>query len=172
MTGVNRGASLLLTDINILGIGSMREYEYRDRSHDGKETGAIHGVFSKLSRLLGAHRDKVPIVLWDDRCLWREQILPRYKLHRWDTPEQQAFLKSYLAQTEIITELLSCMGFPQASCPNCEADDIAGLICRNVEPNWQITLATSDTDWYQALRNNVVWESPRTGVTVTHADLA
>ena len=35
----------------------------------------------------------------------------------------------------------------------------------------RVTLATSDTDWYQALRNNVVWESPRTGVVVTHADL-
>lgn len=128
-------------------------------------------MFKKLSRLLEVHRDKVPIVLWDDRCLWREQILPQYKRHRWDTPEQQAFLKSYLAQSAIISELLSCMGVPQASCPNCEADDIAGLICRNADPNWQITLATSDTDWYQALRNNVVWESPRTGVVVTHADL-
>jgi len=27
---------LLLIDINILGIGAMREYEYRDRHHRGK----------------------------------------------------------------------------------------------------------------------------------------
>ncbi len=41
---------LLLIDINILGIGAIREYEYRDRRHHGKGTGAMHGTFDKLAR--------------------------------------------------------------------------------------------------------------------------
>jgi DNA polymerase-1 len=162
---------LLLTDINILGIGAMREYEFQGTSHAGKDTSAIYGAFSKLSRLLDAHRDKILVMLWDDRCKWREEILPRYKRHRWDTPEQQAFLKSYLAQAKVIRALLAHLGFPQAYCPNFEADDIAGLICRHLDPAWQITLATTDTDWYQALQKNVVWESTRNGNVVTEADL-
>lgn len=162
---------LLLIDINILGIGAMHEYEFRDRTHGGRETGAIHGALEKLADLLGAYRDDVPIVLWDDRCKWREEILPQYKRHRWETPEQQAFLKSYLAQATVIRALLAHLGLPQASCPEFEADDIAGLICRHSDSGRQITLATTDTDWYQALRKNVVWVSPRTGSVVTHADL-
>ena len=74
---------LLLIDINILGIGAMREYEYRDRRHSGKATGAIHGTFDKLASLLEDHADHLPLVLWDDRCRWREAILPQYKRHRW-----------------------------------------------------------------------------------------
>lgn len=134
--------ALLLTDINILGIGSMHEYEFKDRSHRGQDSGAIHGAFSKLAGLLRLHRDTLPVILWDDRCLWREKILPQYKRHRWETPEQQAFLQSYLAQAQVMRTLFAQLGFAQASCPNFEADDIAGLICRHLDPAWQITLAT------------------------------
>ncbi len=162
---------LLLIDVNILGIGSMREQEFQHRTHRGKETSAIHGTFSKLSGLLEAHRNTIPVVLWDDRCRWREKILPQYKRHRWDTPEQQAFLKSYLAQAEVIRALLAHLGFPQAFCPDFEADDLAGLVCRHLDSAWPITLATTDTDWFQALRKNVVWASPRTGEVVAEADL-
>ena len=171
VTAENGGSALLLIDINILGIGSMHEYEFKDRSHGGQDTGAIHGGFGKLAELLEDHRDKILLVLWDDRCHWRKEILPCYKRHRWETPEQQAFLKSYLVQAEVIRALLVNLGLPQASCPNFEADDIAGLICRHLAPSWRITLATTDTDWYQALCKNVVWESTRTREVVTEADL-
>jgi 5'-3' exonuclease len=163
---------LLLIDINILGIGAMREYEYRDRRHQGKATGAIHGTFDKLASLLEDHADHLPLVLWDDRCRWREEILPRYKRHRWETPEQQAFLESYLAQAAVVRQLLGHLGLPQVFCPDFEADDLAGVICRGADPAWKITLATSDTDWYQALRKNVTWRSPRTGKIVRESDLA
>lgn len=165
-------ANLLLIDVNILGIGSMHEYEFKGLTHRGKDTGAIHGTIRKLSGLLETDRDTAPIVLWDDRCRWREDILPQYKRHRWETPEQRAFLESYLAQAEVITALLGHLGIPQISCPNFEADDIAGLICRHIDPSWKITLATTDTDWYQALQTNVVWKSTRSGAVVTEADLA
>ena len=101
-TSLAGSKALLLIDINVLGIGSMHEYEYKGWSHAGRETSAIHGAFTKLSRLLRTHDDKVPVVLWDDRCRRREEILPQYKRHRWDSPEQQAFLASYLFQAEII----------------------------------------------------------------------
>ncbi len=165
------GKALLLIDINVLGIGSMHEYEYKGWMHAGRETGAIHGAFTKLSKLVNAHGDKVPVVLWDDRCRWREEILPQYKRHRWDTPEQQAFLESYLFQAELIRAQLLHLGIPQLFCPNFEADDLVGQICRNLDADWHITLATTDTDWYQAVGPNVVWQSTRTGQVVTEADL-
>jgi 5'-3' exonuclease len=163
---------LVLIDINVLGIGAMREYQYRDRSHRGKATGAIHGTLDKLATLVQEHGDHLPLILWDDRCRWREAILPQYKRHRWTTPEQQAFLERYLEQVEVVRELVRYLGLPQVFCPDFEADDLAGLICRGADPAWEITLATSDTDWYQALRENVTWRSPRTGKTVRMPDLA
>ncbi len=72
-------SDLLLIDINVLGIGSMREYDFQHRSHRGKATGAIHGTFKKLSRLLDAHPSKLPLILWDHRCRWREKLLPLKK---------------------------------------------------------------------------------------------
>ncbi len=162
---------LLLVDTNVLGIGSMRQYQYRDRNRHGKETGALHGIAEKLSDLVGAHPGYVPIALWDDRCRWREALLPQYKRHRWETPEQMAFLERYLRQVDVVRELLQHLGLPQIFCPDFEADDVVGAICRRADPSWQIRLATTDTDWFQALRPNVEWHSVSTGRTITHEDL-
>jgi len=168
---MRRSLKLLLVDTNVLGIGSMRQYQYRDRSLHGKDTGAIHGIVEKLSDLVSAHPGYVPIALWDDRCGWREALLPRYKRHRWETPEQVAFLESYLWQVDVVRELLQHVGLPQIFCPGFEADDVVGAICRGADPSWQIRLATTDTDWFQALRSNVEWHSVSTGRTITHEDL-
>jgi 5'-3' exonuclease len=134
-------------------------------------TGAILGIVEKLAELVASHPGHVPIALWDDRCRWREALLPRYKRHRWETPEQVAFLESYLRQVEIARALLRHLGFPQIFCPGFEADDIVGVICRRADPSWLIKLATTDSDWLQAVRTNVEWYSVATGRIVTHTDL-
>jgi len=163
---------LLLIDINVLGFSAMRQWAYMDLSHEGRATGAIQGTLDKLLALTAERPGHVPVVLWDDRCHWREQILPAYKRHRWESPEQRAMLESYLAQAEVVGELLAHLGLPQIFCPGFEADDLAGAIVRHCDPDWEIVLATSDTDWLQALRPNVLWVSPATGQRVTLADLA
>jgi 5'-3' exonuclease len=163
---------LLLVDINVLGFGAMREWAYVNRAFDGKPTGAIHGTLDKLLALLAGHPDHVPVVLWDDRCHWRERILPQYKRHRWATPEQQAMLESYLAQAAVVRELVRRLGIAQVFCPGFEADDLAGVIARGADRDWEVVLATTDTDWLQALQDNVVWLSPATGRSITLADLA
>ena len=47
--------ALLLIDTNVLGIGSMRQYRYRDLSHGGMATGAILGIVEKLAELVASH---------------------------------------------------------------------------------------------------------------------
>ena len=106
--------ALLLIDTNVLGIGSMRQYRYRDLRHGGREVGAILGIVEKLAELVASHPEHVPIALWDDRCRWREEILPRYKRHRWQTPEQMAFLESYLWQADIARETSELKAVPEA----------------------------------------------------------
>ena len=151
---------LALIDINVLGISSMREWAYMGNSFNDKPTSAIQGTLDKLSRLLSKYDEHVPVILWDDRCHWREEILPSYKRHRWETPEQQTFLQSYLAQAAVVRQLVGYLGIPQIFCPSFEADDLAGVICRGIDPSWEVVLATSDSDWYQTLRENVIWFSP------------
>lgn len=46
-----------------------------------------------------------------------------------------------------------------------------GVICRRADPSWLIKLATTDSDWLQAVRANVEWYSVATGRIVTHTDL-
>ena len=65
----DRMPELLLIDINVLGIGSMHEYEFKSRTHGGRDTGAIHGALKKLADLLVGHRDKIPIALWPRTCI-------------------------------------------------------------------------------------------------------
>ncbi len=60
---------------------------------------------------------------------------------------------------------------PQIFCPGFEADDLAGVICRGVDQSWEVVLATSDSDWYQALREKVIWFSPHTEKQITLGDL-
>lgn len=109
LQGQGQVPALLLIDTNMLGIGAMRQY--RDLSHGGMATGAILGIVEKLVELVASHPGHVPIALWDDRCRWREALLPRYKRHRWETPEQVAFLESYLRHVEIVREVLRYVGF-------------------------------------------------------------
>jgi 5'-3' exonuclease len=162
---------VLLVDINVLGIGSMRQWAYASQTHGGQPTGAIHGTLDKLAALAADFPDHVPVILWDDRCRWREAILPTYKRHRWASPEQQAFLQRYLAQAAVVRELLAALGVLQVFCPDFEADDLAGLLCREFYPTWPVVLATSDSDWFQALRDNVTWYSPSSGRHITVDDL-
>lgn len=124
----------------------------------------------KLFALALDYPEHLPIILWDDRCRWREAILPQYKLHRWRTAEQRALLESYLAQASVVRQLLAHLGLPRVFCPDFEADDLAGVVCRGGDPDWEIVLATSDRDWVQAIRKNVTWLSPSSGATITLED--
>ena len=168
---MDQESKLILVDINVLGISSMREWAYMRNSFNGKATSAIQGTLDKLSRLLAKYDDHIPVILWDDRCHWREEVLPSYKRHRWETPEQQAFLENYLGQAAVVRQLVGHLGIPQIFCPGFEADDLAGVICRGIDPDWRVVLATSDSDWYQALRENVIWFSPLSERQVSLADL-
>ena len=162
---------ILLIDINVLAFESLRECTYQDHRFGGRPTGAIHGTLDKLSTLIRNYPTHIPIVLWDDRCYWREEILECYKRHRYETPEQRKVLAKYFAQIPIVRQLLGHIGIPQLTAPGTEADDLAGVICRGIDQDWAVVLATSDQDWYQALRSNVEWYSPLRGARVALSDL-
>lgn len=133
-------------------------------------SGAAFAIIGRLSGLLALHPSFLPVVLWDDRCRWREEILPGYKRKRWADADQQEILILYKRQTDVAKVLLSHAGVPQLTAPGYEADDLAGLICRNAPETWSLRLATTDRDWLQALKPNVDWFPLGGGRPITNVD--
>lgn len=100
-------------------------------------------------------------LLWDGSDDWRKEIYPEYKGNRLD-PEKQAIKEAYKEQIPFIQSIVDLMGIPQVYCPTSEADDLAGFITKGMN-DWNIIMVTKDTDWLQAVRENVVWHSLATG---------
>lgn len=162
-------SDVLLVDVNGLGYAAMYIPALSRLSFNGRATGGIHGALNSLFAAMLRQPDAVPFVLWDRPVAWRKAVLPEYKSNRSDTPEKVRIKDSYREQVPAIQLMLTALGIPQISCGEAEADDLAGVICRHMDPSWVIEMVSRDTDWYQAIRENVVWWSP---VTRKHVDLA
>jgi len=153
---------IILHDINALGYAAMYAPGVSNLNHNGFPTAAMHGALSSILSLLKERPGAVPFVLWDGRANWRHEVCPEYKSNRNDKPEKIAIKEAYKKQAPYIRVLLAACGIPQVTCADTEADDLAGRICRNIDPSWRIELHTSDTDWWQALDDHVVWCSSLT----------
>ena len=164
-------ANILLIDINGLGYAAM--YTPMGKlEHEGQPTGGIHGaVLSVLSRL-DEYPDATPVVLWDNRADWRYELWPQYKMSRGDDPVKAAIRARYGQQIPAIKEYLHALGVPQVECAGAEADDLAGVILRRIDPALSIAMISRDTDWLQGLRANVIWHSPVHKKRLTLEDLA
>lgn len=163
---------LLLIDINGLGYAAMYQPALSRLEHNGFQTGGIHGALASVFLRMTEVPDAVPIVLWDGHARWRKEMYPEYKSNRNDDPGKLAIRTSYIAQTPYIQLILNRLGIPQLRCETAEADDVAGVLCRNLDASWWIELNSKDTDYWQSLANNVNWYSPSTGKLVTLASLA
>lgn len=154
------------------GLRSMYQPNLAKLQHNGQSTSALHGVATSVMSLCERYPEHVPFVLWDGRSQFRHDLLPDYKVGRASTPEKVAIRDAYKLQTPIIRLMLHCLGIPQIASRDCEADDIAGWLCRLLGPDDHIVLATKDSDWWQALRANAVWFSVTSKQELTFADLS
>lgn len=161
---------LLIVDINGLGYAAMYS-PVGKLTHNGFPTGGVHGALTSLFSRMGQRRGAVPFVLWDRKAHWRHEEYEQYKSNRGATPEKVEIRETYRKQVPIIQMVLQALGIPQISCGEAEADDLAGVLCRNLHTSWLIEMVTRDTDWYQGLAANIAWYSPLNGKQVTLADL-
>lgn len=169
---MNFNPDICLVDINGLGYASMYVPALSRLQIDGFQTGAIHGALASLFMNMERQPNAIPIVLWDQRAKWRVDLLPQYKGNRTDKPEKVEIRRVYKLQVPVIQLMLCALGIPQISCSDAEADDLAGVICREIDSAWHIELTTKDTDWYQSIGENVVWYSPLTKKLVDLAILS
>lgn len=150
---------ILLIDANAFGYASMYQPNLSRLSHNGQSTAAIYGLPASVFSAMKRHPDALPVLLWDGHAAWRQEIYPEYKSNRDDDPVKLAIKEDYRRQSNVLRMLFADIGIPQIRCPDSEADDLAGHLCREIGDQAEITLLTGDTDWLQAVSDTVTWES-------------
>lgn len=155
---VDTPADIMLIDVNNLLYAAMYT-PLGTLQYEGFPTGGILGTLNSIFARMADRPGAIPVVLWDCKAQWRYDLLPEYKGSRFASPEKQAVRESARRQSPIVRIILSDLGIPQVACGGSEADDLAGVICRNIDPSWTIELVSGDTDWWQSLAPNVTWYS-------------
>lgn len=145
-------------------IGYAAHYATKLTSGD-LQTQAIFGFIKTMRELRAAtYRDFKPVVLWDGRAQWRFDLTPEYKSNRDNDPKKVAFKEAYVEQRPYIARALSHLGIRQITAMTHEADDMAGLMVKQLtdnKPDNEVVLITGDQDWVQLVRPNVTWRDLR-----------
>lgn len=147
--------SILLIDCNAIGYAAMYQPELARMTHKGESTSAIHGLPVSIYGLMKRFPDAMPLLLWDGSCQWRYDLYPGYKSKRDDDELKVAIRESYKKQSVGLRVMMMNAGFPTVSHKEMEADDLAGIICRNIPDDINIIMATHDLDWVQGIKENV-----------------
>lgn len=161
---------ILLFDMNGLGYAAMYQPNLAKLQHNGTPTAALHGALASLFSRMAEFPNALPVVVWDGRARWRNELYPGYKENRSDTPEKVAIREAYRKQVPYIQLLLLHLGIPQLRSGSAEADDLAGAICRELGGDFKMELVSRDTDWWQGLTRKIWWYSPLSKKVITFED--
>ena len=160
MTRAAEHVDLLLMDANAICYACAYQPNLAQLEHRGQPTGVLTGAIHSVAKAVASHPNALPIVLWDGRAQWRYDLLPEYKSGRDDTPQKLHAKALVRTQTPWIRVLLQELGIPQMVHPHGEADDLAGWISTGLKDHpVTIRLLSPDTDWWQAISDQVDWQS-------------
>ncbi len=129
---------------------------------EGIPTGAIHGFFSMLLKVVEAERPDRVVVAFDAPVkTFRHEQFADYKATRAESPED------FRQQVTIAQEILQCMTVPVMILPGYEADDILGTLAFMGKQHQYITkIVTGDRDLLQLVDDQTeVLLTSRTGIT-------
>jgi DNA polymerase-1 len=120
------------------------------------QTGIIFLFLRKIVKLAKTLQSNHLIFTWDSRKSKRKEIFPEYKAnrHKDRTPLEQQFDNGCYKQFNSLKSIiLPKIGFECYEYEGFEADDILASIVKNNEGPF--TIVTSDSDFYQLLREDV-----------------
>lgn len=158
---------VLLIDANSVGYAAMYQPALSSLTFDGRKTNALHGFFASFAKLTRLFPNAVPILLWDGQAQWRKDLYPNYKAERTADPEKLEIRKDYKRQAQIIESVFTCLGVPKIKHEDAEADDLAGLIARNIDARLRVVMATRDTDYLQSISPHVAMFNARNDEFIT-----
>ena len=158
----------LLIDGNNMAIRSAFANEGL-RNSDDLPTSVHYGVFQSLINLKGRYPEHRMLIAWDGKSRRRMQeskegvakgLIPSaYKENRQkdETPQP---LKDFYDQAPYLQKAIFQLGIAQVRYPDFEADDVIASYARSLakEGN-EVTIVTSDKDYWQLLDDNtVLWD--------------
>lgn len=141
---------VLLIDLNNLCMRHLWAQipDPTDISYTEYKIGMLMSI-RKLSRIFNPDR-----IIFCKESLdgnWRKAFYPEYKANRAEARESSVidFNKFFVINTAFFNGLEKCMKNAQfLTVSHLEADDLIALIVMN-EPNWDVTLVSTDKDFYQ-----------------------
>lgn len=127
------------------------------RTKDGRYSGLLHIGLTMLSNMPDLFNPDRVLFLWDDpKGSWRKKIYPEYKGNRGTDPDHERSVKVY-PQIEEFKRILLLVGISHIQVPTLEADDLAGILTEDLNSqDEKVVLLSSDKDWLQLLRSNVI----------------
>jgi 5'-3' exonuclease len=126
------------------------------------QTQAIFGMIKSVRVTMNKYRGWKFLVLWDGRAEWRYELYPEYKGNREAKNEAEAAVKAaYKAQSPFVRKGLSLLGVRQMLATTHEADDLAGIMSKQLSRRGvKVQLVTGDQDWLQLVDENISWFDP------------
>lgn len=121
-------------------------------SHQGFPNNAIGGVITALQWLFRQHKIDYIVSAWGSpEKTFRHEIFPAYKAKRQPMPDE---LKE---QMPYIKQVFEAFHIPIVTSKTHESDDvIATLACTFADPDWDVTIYSSDKDFRQLLNDRIM----------------
>ena len=145
----------------------------------GQPMGGVVGFLYTLRRLVEQQRPNNIIVAWEGGGSARRRALfPEYKGHRRPV-KLNRFYEDDIPNTvenrdDQVKSLVACLKHVpvcQIYVGNCEADDVIGYLCRTRYRDEDVTIVSSDKDFYQLLNATTKIYRPGKKVFVTKEDM-
>ncbi len=119
------------------------------RDPDGSPVNAVHGYLDMTARLISSRSPDEVVHVYDHdwRPARRVERWPGYKAAR--PPDPEGLPKQF----DVLREVLSALGQPQAEAEGWEADDALGALCSRANADDRIEVVTGDRDLLQLVRD-------------------
>ena len=119
---------------------------------DGRPVNAAHGYLDMTASLVASRKPDECVHVYDDdwRPAPRVAAYAGYKATRKPDPE------GLPPQFDMLREVLSALGLPQAEAPGWEAEDAIGTLCARADPGDRADIVTGDRDLIQLVRDPAV----------------
>jgi len=129
---------------------------------DGRPVNALRGFLDAVATVITRERPGRLVVCRDDdwRPQWRVDLIPSYKAHRVEGvqavgPDIEEVPDELTPQVDMIMEILDAFGIATAGAPQCEADDILGMLATR-ETRDPVVVVSGDRDLLQLVREEPV----------------
>jgi len=125
-----------------------------------------HSVLNSLRMYRTKYTDKYGelVICCDDRKSWRREYFPHYKASRKSTRDTSPLNWTQIFECfdTIKSELKTTFPYKFIQIEGCEADDVIGVVSRNISGGEKVMIISSDKDFIQLHNKNVQQWSPVT----------